>query len=99
MQPYRPRQSSTSQEPGLITSPYNVLSRSSRDSDRSWSPDQRDVVMPPVRTLWTAEGRLESPEPILEEEQVEVESEAENNDQSDKIQESSSNSVLTGDWD
>ena len=99
MQPYRPRQSSTSQEPGLITSPYNVLSRSSRDSERSWSPDQRDVVMPPVRTVWTAEGRLESPEPILEEEQVEVESEAENNDQSDKIQESSSNSVLTGDWD
>ena len=101
MQPYKPRQSSsvTSQGPGLITSPYHLMSRSSRDSERSWSPDHRDTDTP-VRNIWTAEGRLATPEPSLPEKK-EVESEAENNDNSDnKIQDTSSSaSVLTGEWD
>ena len=98
MQPHRPRQSSgvTSQGPGLITSPYHLMSRSSRDSERSWSPEHRDLDTP-VRNVWTAEGRIATPEPSVQEEQ-EVEIEAEKNDKIDKTKEPSS-SVLTGDWD
>ena len=100
MQPYKPRQCSsvTSQGSGLITSPYLLMSRGSRDSERSWSPDHRDLDTP-VRNVWTAEGRLASPEPSVSEKEVENEA-SENINISDKIQDTSSSArVLTGEWD
>ena len=98
MQPHRPRQSAsvTSQGPGLITSPYHLMSRSPRDSERSWSPEHRDLDTP-VRNVWTAEGRMATPEPSVQEEETKSEVE---NIRSDKTREpSSSASVITGDWD
>ena len=91
----------TKTEDQLITSPYNVLSQS-HDTTLSRSSNTDNSSPLPPKTLWTSEGRLESPVNVeIHEEVLETKDDefVSSNTAADEVIQRPKESIITGEWD